>query len=191
MSPANIKALRALSYSLETRVRHEHGYEITTVYLQSGDLGTLADRADGAKDNKAGYGTTEAAHSVYRETLAMMEQGHTHYMCTALASVSLSVAFQKVRSSDATEAPRWCQASFEHMGREPDRILAASRILEALVKRHGTWGNYQGENIFHNPRAFANALQNLLPNVYTCDRIGWVDVVTAFPSKAPRARKAA
>jgi putative lipoic acid-binding regulatory protein len=111
----------------------EHGYTTDRLFIGEYLKTSVEESLAGTVDNKAGYGTPEAAAQMGRMYAAMLADGHKHYFDWSLDGHRFSIKYQVYEKGD-TERPDYCDP---HIG-FPEKLEAAQwamKVLQRIGKR--------------------------------------------------------
>lgn len=122
---------KKLTYSVSRRLS-EGGYIIDSLRIGEYSLESTKESLDGAVDNKAGYGTAEAARRMEEAFAKLQADGHDTYFDTCLSERSFSMDFQVYENPEA-ERPHYCCTARLEL---PSKLSAAKWAL-ALVEKIG------------------------------------------------------
>lgn len=111
------------------KVEREHGHEMTTVSIFSGQVMTLKKRLDGAIDNKDGYGSLEAAGRIEHETREALDNGFTEWFDRDFISDHVGVVVKYQRFDPIS----FCRPGID-VGREMSTILYGADLVAKLAK---------------------------------------------------------
>jgi hypothetical protein len=185
------------------RVDGKDGMDVSLV-LRWHRAEPLAQRLAGTVDNKAGYGSPEAAQRVARQCANLLRQGvETTYDVSSWTHASVCLRWQQfddTRYCDRDGGPTAIEADGDESIRGWESRVALYRWLEGQVKRRTKGGSLR------DPWHLVEALRRmgavpLLPwkertALYGDDHVGWIattydDAFSRLPVKPAEARVAA
>lgn len=157
---------------------HEHGYTKTHVVVREMYKEETAEALEGTVDNKAGYGTEQAAVLQGHRFQAVLDAGHeTHYSSTCMG-LDVHLVWQHYqKDEDGTQL--YCDVSYQHLGRSFNRIQEAMRFLQnvgrsierAKAARHNENATFQSgvrkvaNHTFDRPEDLLAALRRMKKSV--------------------------
>jgi hypothetical protein len=121
----------ALTY--ETYETETHGYRMTHVVVRRMYQEDVAVHLAGTVDNKAGYGTLEAAKQQARRFQSMLDANHTTYFDTTLSGLQVHVRWQHYYGSDGILD--YCEPAYEDLGRSLSQIEEGLKFLKDIGRR--------------------------------------------------------
>jgi hypothetical protein len=104
---------------------------VDRLWIAEYETADAAERLAGTIDNRAGYGSAEAAARMGKVFTAMLADGHTKFFDYSVGFHSLSIRHQVYRDGDA-ERPQYCSPRFEW----PSGIRSCKWAMK-LVERIG------------------------------------------------------
>lgn len=108
------------------------GYDFTTFRIFTVRPVELAKRLAGTVDNRAGYGSLDAAQRVARHCQTLIDQGHTHtWEHPTFDAPCVNIEWQHYPTAEGLD---YCEPSFS-LGRQWDRIEGARKLLHMLGRR--------------------------------------------------------
>jgi hypothetical protein len=121
----------AITY--ETFETESHGYRQTHVVIRRMYLEDTAAHLEGAIDNKAGYGTIEAAKQQERRFRQMLEAGHTTFFDSCTSGLVVHVRWQHYLRSDGTLD--YCEPAYDDLGRSLGLIEEGLKFLKTIGRK--------------------------------------------------------
>lgn len=159
----------------------EFRYEKTHVMLRSASEYSLTEALEGTVDNKAGYGTAEAAARMGEKFKAAIDEGHTlYYDCLFVGDVWIRATWQHFEVVDGRQT--YCSPGFE-ISHAYDGIVASAALLRRIGRviereRAKSRGhvNQPGDYTFRCADVFIGALARLKDTVFVrkCSEDLWV-----------------
>ena len=117
-----------ITYTIDGYERH--GYKFTRVTVRRMREEKVAELLEGAIDNKAGYGTADAARGQEARYRALQERGvESIYDSLCVSGLHLSIEWQHY------EADGFCDPHFPELGRGFGEIETAMRFLRKIGGR--------------------------------------------------------
>jgi hypothetical protein len=112
---------------------HAHGYDHTRITVFSNEHCSLDDRIEGCVDNKAGYGTAEAAEKMGACYSRLKELGYTREADKAFMSARVVLHFQHYRAH--VDAPLdYCEPRIELHDKYED-IKKGTALMEKVMRK--------------------------------------------------------
>jgi hypothetical protein len=121
----------ALTY--ETYETEIHGYRMTHVVVRRMYQEDVAVHLAGTVDNKAGYGTLEAAKQQARRFQSMLDASHTTYFDPTLSGLQVHLRWQHYHGSDGTLD--YCEPVYQDLGRALGQIEEGIKFLKDIGRR--------------------------------------------------------
>jgi hypothetical protein len=119
--------------TFETYETESHGYRQTHVVIRRMYLEDTASHLEGAIDNKAGYGTLEAAKGQELRFRRMLEAGHRSFFDSCTSGLLVHVRWQHYRGSDGTLD--YCEPAYDELGRTLGQIEEGLRFLKMIGRK--------------------------------------------------------
>jgi hypothetical protein len=156
----------------ESFIRERDGYVSTHVIVRAVRIENMSAELDGAVDNKAGYGTRDAARQQEERFRKALELGHAEHFEPLWHGVHLELRWLHAELTDG----RWgyCSPFWEELGRSYDRIVASTAFVRKVGKaierqlykeRRQEWSHASlgevDDNTFHDPGRFVMALDRI------------------------------
>lgn len=115
----------------QTYETESHGYRMTHVVIREMYREDTEKHLEGTVDNKAGYGTPEAAVLMGRRYQAMLDAGHpVHFDCTT-SGLNIHLRWQHFEK-DADGTQQYCDVAYEDLGRSLGQIKEAMKFLQKI-----------------------------------------------------------
>lgn len=135
ISLTSILASGALAYSVERE--NFNGYTLDHVHIKQVRAESLGSVLAGCIDNKAGYGTSEAAYEIALATSHAIEQGYekAYYHARTYEEVRVHLTYQQY------DGVRYCEVRPTHVGGTLEDMtvgMAFLRILAGRIDKHAS-----------------------------------------------------
>lgn len=175
---------------------HEYGYDHTRVTIFTNEHHSLDERVEGCVDNKAGYGTAEAAEKMSTCFTRLQELGYVHEAERVFMSARVVLHFQHYLSTVDSELD-YCEPRIELHDKYED-IKRGTALLEKVMRKASKrmWPDRKPEPsrlAIDTPDRVTIALRDL--KAIKVDEVkagpdAW-DTFYVYPAKAPAASQEA
>ena len=151
----------------------EHGYTMRYVTVRVMIEETLASRIDGCIDNKVGYREDEYAKRALDRYRALESMGATVVYDNTYSDSSMSFTLKYQLYAEEDGVKRWCDVTFEDMGRRLEAIEKAAKFVKRVARKIAKAGGREicGRSVewaISDPEKFIEAAASMKGVVRVC-----------------------